>query len=104
MRIPAAQSVEELFEKRLLPVRLLAMSIPLTVSLGWYVTLPIGVLLRRLLHRRRDRGLPWSGSFDDLVEFSPVQPDSPAVGTVIYLNPLTFRHDKVHCVADGTFH
>jgi hypothetical protein len=31
-------------------------------------------------------------SLDDLVEFTSVEPDSPALGAVVDLNPGSFRH------------
>ncbi len=50
-------------------------------------------LLRRGLRRL---GLCLAhAALDDLVEFAPIQPDAPALGTIIDLNALAIAHDQV---------
>jgi hypothetical protein len=41
---------------------------------------------------------------DDLVQFTPVKPDTPAFGTVIYFNSLAFCNFKIHSCAYRAFH
>src|SRR5512139_4113166 len=44
------------------------------------------------------------GALDDLVEFTPVQPDAAALRAVVDLYPLTVGHDQVDACTNGTFH
>jgi len=53
----------------------------------------------RLLARRLSR----SGAFNDLVQFPFIQPDPAALGAIIDLDTLSFRHNKCF-ITVGTFH
>ena len=44
------------------------------------------------------------GPGDDLVEFSSIEPDTAAFGTVIDLHPLTLGHDEVYGSTYWAFH
>ena len=43
-------------------------------------------------------------ALDDLVEFSPIQPDPAALRTVIDFNTLTFCHEQISGGTNWTFH
>jgi hypothetical protein len=43
---------------------------------------------------QRHRRLGPSGTFDDLVQFAPVKPDTPAFRAIVNLNAVAVRHHK----------
>lgn len=51
-------------------------------------------------NRSNARGRP----LNQLVEFAPVEPDTPTLGTVVDFNALAFGHQKVGVWANGAFH
>jgi hypothetical protein len=63
----------------------------------------IVAILRRIGLRRRRRiplalqraGILAGVLFDELAEFAPIQPDTPALGTVIDLDALALAHDEI---------
>jgi hypothetical protein len=46
------------------------------------------------------RGRP----LNQLVEFTPVEPNTPTLGTVVYFNALALGHQEVGIGANGAFH
>jgi hypothetical protein len=77
-------------------IRSMVFAIVLLLRVAW--------LMRMLRRGRRAEGLPGSRTFDNLVEFPSVKPDTAALGAVINFNSLTIGHNQVDGWADGTFH
>ena len=44
------------------------------------------------------------GPFDQLVEFTPIKPNAPALRTVVNFNVLAFGHQEIRIRADRAFH
>jgi hypothetical protein len=68
----------------------------------WLVVILLGP---GILTRLEKRGLcrSRSGPLDDLVEFAPVQPHSPALRAVVDFDPLTLSHHQISTI-DGALH
>jgi hypothetical protein len=97
------ESVKQLLQKRFLAVLLIpvmGISVAITLSMAVCIGLRLWCLLTLW---RRSRCL-WSRSFEDLVEFPPVQPDTPAFRAIVDFNTLAVRHDEIDGGTYGTFH
>src|SRR5205085_4934430 len=74
---------------------------PVRIGIGY----PLDAWRRRLRHLRlrRGSGVVCRAALDDLVELTAIEPDAPALGTIIDLDALTVAHHE-RDLADRTGH
>ena len=60
--------------------------------------------LRYMLRLLGNGDLLEGRAFDDLVQLTPVKPDTPTFRAIIDFHSLTIRHDKVNGRTDWAFH
>ncbi len=81
------------------------MLMTMTIGLSVAGIMPLITLRRRkggLLHRSSGRRI-LGASFDDLVEFPSVEPNTPALGAVVNLNAFALTHHE-RATTDGARH
>lgn len=99
-----SSSVKQLLEKRFLSLGM-AMLIAVSMWLSVARTAPLIILRLQkggLLHR----SCGWrilGASLDDLVEFSSIEPNTPALGAIVNFNTLSLTHHEGD-TTDGTWH